>query len=661
MSKTLSFIGQAVTVYPSVSDTLIVGTGAAAYNAAIHLFDRGVSNIALLTEDRLGGTSRNTGSDKQTYYKVACAGTTPDTPRAMAATLFSGGSMDGDIALCEAAHSLQEFFHLVAIGVAFPHNRYGEFAGYKTDHDPLERASSTGPYTSRQMTERLEAEVYRRSIRLIDKTRVIKLLTSKGDNTRAYGVLCLEQGNAFCIYLASYIIFATGGPAGLYLETVYPQQHFGASGVLAREGVEFANITEWQYGIGSTKFRWNLSGSYQQVIPRYVAIDTAGREQEFLRDYFPTTKQLSAAVFLKGYQWPFDPAKLGNEGSSLIDCAVYREKYLNGRRVYLDFMHNPAGDFSLDAIDQTAYSYLARSDALAATPVERLQRLNPQAYQLYQSHGIDPASEYIEIDVLPQHHNGGAAVNAWWETSIKRLFAIGECAGTHGVRRPGGSALNAGQVGGLRAAEYIAWNIAAADTFFDNTDAVVSQAADSLASFEQVLNVAMSDATSAVGPAISPVAASADELLRRLQSLNSAAVSFLRSKQRVVEGLASIKALEREPLRTRAGDLTTLFCFKEALVLSRLLYETILFYMEQGGKSRGSYLILDALNASIPRAPELDAGFHDKVLRSRCDPDSGAALIDARPARPIPDADTWFERVWHDYTAGFTAPPYESR
>jgi succinate dehydrogenase/fumarate reductase flavoprotein subunit len=494
--KTLSFLGQAVTVYSSVFDTLIVGTGAAAYNAALHLFDRGVSNIALLTEDRFGGTSRNTGSDKQTYYKVACAGTTPDTPRAMAATLFSGGSMDGDIALCEAAHSLQEFFHLVAIGVAFPHNHYGEFAGYKTDHDPLERASSTGPYTSRQMTERLEAEVCRRSIRLIDKTRVVKLLTSEGNNTRAYGVLCLEQGNTFCVYLARYIIFATGGPAGLYRETVYPQNHFGASGVLAREGVEFANITEWQYGIGSIKFRWNLSGSYQQVIPRYVAIDTAGREQEFLRDYFPTTKQLSAAVFLKGYQWPFDPAKLGDEGSSLIDCAVYREKYLNGRRVYLDFMHNPAG-FSLDTMDRTAYNYLARSNALAPTPVERLRRLNPQAYQLYQSHGIDPASVYIEIDVLPQHHNGGVAVNAWWETSIKRLFAIGECAGTHGVRRPGGSALNAGQVGGLRAAEYIAWNIAGADTFFDNAEAVISQAGDRLASFEQVLNVAMSGITGA--------------------------------------------------------------------------------------------------------------------------------------------------------------------
>ena len=32
---------------------------------------------------------------------------------------------------------------------------------------------------------------------------------------------------------------------------------------------------------------------------------------------------------------------------------------------------------------------------------------------------------------------------------------MGECAGTHGIARPGGSALNAGQVGSLRAAQYI--------------------------------------------------------------------------------------------------------------------------------------------------------------------------------------------------------------
>ena len=39
---------------------------------------------------------------------------------------------------------------------------------------------------------------------------------------------------------------------------------------------------------------------------------------------------------------------------------------------------------------------------------------------------------------------------------VKGLFAVGEAAASHGVYRPGGTALNAGQVGSTRAAQYIA-------------------------------------------------------------------------------------------------------------------------------------------------------------------------------------------------------------
>ena len=48
-------------------DTVVVGSGAAAFNAADWLYDLGRRNIALLTEGIHMGTSRNTGSDKQTY------------------------------------------------------------------------------------------------------------------------------------------------------------------------------------------------------------------------------------------------------------------------------------------------------------------------------------------------------------------------------------------------------------------------------------------------------------------------------------------------------------------------------------------------------------------------------------------------------------------
>ena len=144
----MTFFGKDAAVHSNIFDCLIVGSGAAGYNAALHLWEKGLRNFALITENNLAGTSRNTGSDKQTYYKISCSGDQKDSPRAMAETLFAGASMDGDIALCEASHSLEEFFHLVSVGVDFPHNVYGEFPGYKTDHDPLQRASSIGPYTS---------------------------------------------------------------------------------------------------------------------------------------------------------------------------------------------------------------------------------------------------------------------------------------------------------------------------------------------------------------------------------------------------------------------------------------------------------------------------------------------------------------------------------
>ena len=48
--------------------TVVVGSGAAGFNAADTLFNLGQEDVAVVTEGLNMGTSRNTGSDKQTYY-----------------------------------------------------------------------------------------------------------------------------------------------------------------------------------------------------------------------------------------------------------------------------------------------------------------------------------------------------------------------------------------------------------------------------------------------------------------------------------------------------------------------------------------------------------------------------------------------------------------
>ena len=170
-------------------NTAIVGTGAAGYNAADRLWQYGQKDILLITEKRTAGTSRNTGSDKQTYYKLTLSGGDPDSVREMAETLFDGQCVDGDIALCEAALSTQGFLKLAELGVPFPRNRYGEYIGYKTDHDPRRRATSVGPYTSKQMTEKLEAAVTAKGVPMLDNTQVIKIVS---DGERVLGLLCLN-------------------------------------------------------------------------------------------------------------------------------------------------------------------------------------------------------------------------------------------------------------------------------------------------------------------------------------------------------------------------------------------------------------------------------------------------------------------------------------
>ena len=87
-------------------NTVIVGTGAAGFNAALRLRDYGQDDIAIVTEGVEMGTSRNTGSDKQTYYKMNLCGDFADSPRAMAEDLFRGKAVDGDIAYAEAALSV---------------------------------------------------------------------------------------------------------------------------------------------------------------------------------------------------------------------------------------------------------------------------------------------------------------------------------------------------------------------------------------------------------------------------------------------------------------------------------------------------------------------------------------------------------------------------
>ena len=295
--------------------TLVIGSGAAALNCACHLVRFGVKDVLIVTAKLGGGTSSQAGSDKQTYYKLSLFGEEKDSVYEMARTLCAGGAIHGDLALIEAALSAQEFFHLVACGVPFPHNLYGGYVGYKTDHDPKQRAISSGPWTSQQMFAGLLAETRALGIPILDRHEVIFLLTDReGPEPRVVGALALDQSRAelglgaVVLFQAENIVMATGGPGGIYAASVYPEDQLGSTGVALEAGAAGVNLGEWQYGLASAIFRWNLSGSYQQVIPAYFSTNADGTGRRISSTITspacPSWRQVSSAKATSGLLTP---------------------------------------------------------------------------------------------------------------------------------------------------------------------------------------------------------------------------------------------------------------------------------------------------------------------------------------------------------------------
>ena len=640
-------------------NTVIVGSGAAGLNAADHLHAFGQEDIAIVTEGLQMGTSLNTGSDKQTYYKLTVAGAMADSPWEMAKDLYLGGSMDGDIALVEAALSTRCFYRLVEIGVPFPHNRYGEYVGYKTDHDPRQRATSAGPLTSRYMTEKLLTQVRDKSIPIFDGYQVIGILTDQ-ESSQSIGLLTLSlkdienPDRRYVAFNCTNIVYATGGPAGMYSASVYPESQTGATGLAFEAGVKGKNLTEWQYGIASLKFRWNLSGTYQQVLPRYVSIDAEGNKKEFLNEHFQSPGHMLDAIFLKGYQWPFDPRKTVNQGSSLIDILIYQETALNGRRVFLDFTHNPTwgsknGELDFSLLGRESYGYLERSEALFGTPIQRLAAMNQPAIDLYRNHGIDLTKEYLEIAVCAQHNNGGLSGNIWWESNLEHFFPVGEVNGTHGIYRPGGSALNSGQVGSLRAAQFIAAQ------YRDQPLSIADFLSQAQTQIQEKVRLGHEFIANTTGS--SSVEQTRQALGKRMTSTGA----HIRSLEEVEEAIqATRNELLSLPKTTRLNslrDLPTAFQNRDLLICQYVYLSAIADYIKTGGGSRGSYLVHDP-KGIIPQ-PDLPDVFRFRPDKAKLSEyiqevafEQGRCHFSWRKVKPLPQEEQWFETIWKAYRDG---------
>jgi len=601
------------------------------------------------------------GSDKQTYYKMGTSPDIADSAESFAASLTAAGCCHGDLALAEAIGSLRGFYNLVEAGVPFPHNAMGTYIGYKTDHDQYERATSAGPKTSKFMSECLEKIVRRFGIEIFDHKETVEFLTSgSGENKRITGVVTIDCKSlskddfGINIFYCDNLVLAAGGPGELYETSVYPHGQVGIHGLAFRAGLAAENLTESQFGLASTKFRWNVSGTYMQVIPRIFSTNAnGGDEREFLTPFFPSMSKMATNIFLKGYQWPFDPQRIENLQSSLIDILVFNENQ-KGRRVFMDFLHNPIGgedmsEFKIDDLEPEALNYLKATGAMQKLPIERLDHMNTPAIDIYREHDIDLYSEPLEISVCSQHNNGGFAVNKWWESNVKRTFVIGEMAGSHGIKRPGGSALNAGQVGASRAAEYIA-NIYKNENSDDSIDeSLIKQAIDRVSR--------LCNSISDLIP---------QQVISQIQHRMTAFGGHIRKLENAERALADAielhKKIQNNGLKIdRPADVISAIQ-AEHLAFSSVAYlKAIVELLKAGSGSRGSHLVLSDDGIEIhPDVKDPDTGkplkfkpenkdLRNSIIRIEFNESSGGFECQNIPVRTAPNDRKAFEPAWMDY------------
>src|SRR5437660_11277275 len=133
----------------------------------------------------------------------------------------------------------------------------------------------------------------------------------------------------------------------------------------------------------------------------------------------------------------YQPERLELAGRDEVTRAIYQEidegRGTGHGAVYLDITHWEEG---------------------------KAEKLVPDVFAEHMEVGIDIRRQMMEITPSMHHMMGGFAINAWGQTSVAGLYAVGEVTtNVHGANRLGGNSLAEGQVfgrrAGMHAAEYV--------------------------------------------------------------------------------------------------------------------------------------------------------------------------------------------------------------
>ena len=292
---------------------------------------------------------------------------------------------------------------LISWGVSFDKNKDGNFdlhrEGGHSEFRILHHADNTGFEIQRGLIEAVKAdpniEVFenRFAIEIITQHHLGKIVSRRTPDITCYGAYILNpETGEVDKFLSKITVMATGGVGAVYQTTTNP---------LVSTGDGIAMVYRAKGQISDMEFiQFHPTALYHPGDRPSFLITEA------MRGYGAVLRNKKGEEFMHRY----DP-RLSLAPRDIVARAIDSEMKMNGDdHVYLDVTHKDP---------------------------EETKRQFPNIYKKCLSLGIDITKDYIPVAPAAHYLCGGIKVDLNGESSIRHLYALGECSctGLHGGNR----------------------------------------------------------------------------------------------------------------------------------------------------------------------------------------------------------------------------------
>lgn len=380
-------------------DFLVIGSGIAGMSFALKVAEKG--RVALISKTSL--EEANTALAQGGVASVTNLAV-DDFDKHIHDTMVAGDWLSDPAAVEKVVKGAPAgIADLLKWGVKFDTDADGNFdlhrEGGHSEFRILHHADNTGFEIQESLIRAVRAnaniDVYENhfAIEIITQHHLGKIVTRRTPDITCYGAYVLDQNSGSVDkFLARVTVMATGGVGAVYQTTTNP---------LVATGDGIAMVYRAKGTVRDMEFiQFHPTALYHPGDRPSFLITEA------MRGYGAVLRNKKGEEFMHKY----DP-RLSLAPRDIVARAIDSEMKLTGdEHVYLDVTHKDA--------EETRHHF-------------------PNIYQKCLSLGIDITRDYIPVAPAAHYLCGGILVDTNGESSIKRLYALGECSctGLHGGNR----------------------------------------------------------------------------------------------------------------------------------------------------------------------------------------------------------------------------------